>query len=389
MPGGRFIYHNPIITTVIDFGPSDSLNVATLTTSHGCVGFVLDNNGLKPLAFEVDARAGIPDEPICRDSNSACYIVLNFFPEWERKDLKLVEKKGGLTNKLVICENIQKKSKILVRVFGKNSELLIDREQELRTLLSLSKLGLSPPVYGRFQNGIVYGYIPGEHLLSSDFSDFKKSALVARQLALLHSTEVAGPKNVIIWGIIKKWLNHVSKEFSDPKDTERFAKHYKLSDLKQEAMNLQTALEKVRSPIVFCHNDLLHLNIIFNKSDEKISFIDYEYGYYNYRGYDIATFFNEFTGPMYDFTLFPKKDFQIRWLREYLDQSEPGRQITPNELEQMYAEVNKFALLSLFHRGLWCLMQVHFAADLNYDFLKISIAHLDRYFLIRDEVLML
>ncbi|KAG9287051.1 hypothetical protein G9A89_023015 [Geosiphon pyriformis] len=367
--------------------------------------------------------------------DSACYIVLNFFPEWERKDMKLVEKKGGLTNKRnrnTICESkilvrvfgknsellidreqelrvsflpgkhgfffdhispyltiidiiepleiriittrlVEKKggltnkrnrnticeSKILVRVFGKNSELLIDREQELRTLLSLSKLGLSPPVYGRFQNGIVYGCIPGEHLLLSDFSDFKKSALVARQLALLHSTEVAGPNNVVIWGIIKKWLNQ-----RDPKDTERFAKHYKLSDLKQEATSLQTALEKVRSPIVFCHNDLLPLNIIFNKSEEKISFIDYEYEYYNYRGYDIATFFSVSTG-----------EFQ---LREYPDQSEPGRQITPNELEQMYAEVNKFALILLFHRGLWCLV-----------FVTLFIEALDLYFLIRDEVLML
>ena len=36
-------------------------------------------------------------------------------------------------------------------------------------------------------------------------------------------------------------------------------------------------------------------NLIFRKHDKKLFFIDFDYSCYNYRGYDIANFFNEFS----------------------------------------------------------------------------------------------
>ncbi len=37
------------------------------------------------------------------------------------------------------------------------------------------------------------------------------------------------------------------------------------------------------SRIVFCHNDLLMGNIIYNRAEQSVKFIDYEYGEFNYQ----------------------------------------------------------------------------------------------------------
>jgi choline/ethanolamine kinase len=44
----------------------------------------------------------------------------------------------------------------------------------------------------------------------------------------------------------------------------------------------------VESPVVFCHNDLQEGNILYNDDEpdpakKKMTFIDWEYGNYNYR----------------------------------------------------------------------------------------------------------
>lgn len=57
---------------------------------------------------------------------------------------------------------------------------------------------------------------------------------------------------------------------------------------------------------MFAHNDLLLGNVIFNKDEGTISFIDYEYASYNYQAFDIANHFNEFVGE-YIFIIFEEQ----------------------------------------------------------------------------------
>ena len=59
----------------------------------------------------------------------------------------------------------------------------------------------------------------------------------------------------------------------------------------------------------------------------KVNFIDYEYGDYNYREYDIANHFNEFVGMgdengNLDYEkYYPTKQFQLLWVKEYLQET--------------------------------------------------------------------
>src|SRR5437016_1324115 len=58
--------------------------------------------------------------------------------------------------------------------------------------------------------------------------------------------------------------------------------------------------DKKKEAIVFCHNDLNNSNVLINKADQSLAFIDFEYSGFNFRGYDFANFFNEM---MMDYSL--------------------------------------------------------------------------------------
>lgn len=61
-------------------------------------------------------------------------------------------------------------------------------------------------------------------------------------------------------------------------------------------------LTRVNSPVVFCHNDMQEGNILLVKdcSPPRLVLIDFEYCSYNYRAFDLANHFLEWT---YDYTL--------------------------------------------------------------------------------------
>lgn len=67
-------------------------------------------------------------------------------------------------------------------------------------------------------------------------------------------------------------------------------------DLTKEFEWLVEHLDKLNNPIVFCHNDLLLANVLYDEETHKVHFIDFEYAGPNYQAYDIANHFSEFSG---------------------------------------------------------------------------------------------
>jgi ethanolamine kinase len=68
------------------------------------------------------------------------------------------------------------------------------------------------------------------------------------------------------------------------------------SSLLYEYQTLKNSLSQLDSPVVFCHNDLLLTNILYNQNENKVTFIDFEYAAYNIQAFDIANHFAEFAG---------------------------------------------------------------------------------------------
>lgn len=65
----------------------------------------------------------------------------------------------------------------------------------------------------------------------------------------------------------------------------------------KELSFLKAELSVLKSPVVFCHNDLLLGNVI--NTPGQVMFIDYEYACYNYQAYDIGNHFAEFPGKFF------------------------------------------------------------------------------------------
>jgi Choline/ethanolamine kinase len=69
------------------------------------------------------------------------------------------------TNKLIMCRAGSDQLSddcIIVRIFGRGTELFVDREKELDCMLLLHDLGISnAQVYCTFNGGIAYSYLPG------------------------------------------------------------------------------------------------------------------------------------------------------------------------------------------------------------------------------------
>lgn len=68
----------------------------------------------------------------------------------------------GITNKLVACYvEEDMRDCVLVRVYGERTELLVDRENEVRNFQLLRAHGCAPKLYCTFQNGLCYEYMRG------------------------------------------------------------------------------------------------------------------------------------------------------------------------------------------------------------------------------------
>lgn len=141
--------------------------------------------------------------------------------------------------------------------------------------------------------------------------------------------------------------------------------------MRQEISKLASHLKLLNNPIVFAHNDLLLGNLIYTETENKITFIDYEYAAYNYQAFDIGNHFCEFAGlDASDLSRYPSKEFQLQWLREYLNvwrRDNDENPVTRVDVERLYVHVNKFALASYLFWTVWALIQAEHSS-ISYDF---------------------
>ncbi|XP_071501255.1 ethanolamine kinase 1-like [Diadema antillarum] len=318
-------------------------------------------------------------------------------PEWQDKDLKVKVFSGGISNKLLGCYVPPNKDDILLsRIYGKKTELLVDRRREKETFGILYRAGCGPKLYASFQNGICYEFVPGTTLDPDTVRDPTIYPLVAKEMAKMHCIKPS-EGDVPAAEIFPKMRHFISlhpARFEDPKKQELFETRIMTREqLVDEVNMLESIVTKLDSPVVFSHNDLLLGNIIYNKTKASVCFIDYEYSMYNYLAFDIGNHFCEFVGiDEIDYNLYPEKDFQLKWLRAYLEARRAllgdDRAVTNEEVEQMYPVANKFALVAHFFWGVWAIVQACHST-IDFDFMDYAITRLDEYRRRRDEFLAL
>ncbi|XP_033106154.1 ethanolamine kinase 1-like [Anneissia japonica] len=307
-----------------------------------------------------------------------CLTLMSILrPNWPQNNIQFKIFTSGITNKLIGCYLPEdKKTMVLVRIYGHKSEVVIDREREIKTFQILFAANCGPELYAILKNGLCYGYIPGVTLSVKTVRDEHISKLIAREMVRMHCIQLSGAlPEPSLFRVLRKWLNTLPEKFEDPKKNEKYKKMIPSADQLTEEINLlEATLTKRENNVVFTHNDLLLENILYDAEKDKVSFIDYEYASHNYQAYEIADHFCEYAGiDVVDYGLYPDKEFQLRWLREYLTcwnkAKTVNEPVTDEQIEYFYATVNKFALASHMFWGIWGIIQ-SYNSVIDFDFLE-------------------
>ncbi|XP_014878474.1 ethanolamine kinase 1 [Poecilia latipinna] len=341
-----------------------------------------------------DEAPAVPKIDVTVDENDyrpgALRLMKELRPSWKPSEIKMKFFTDGITNKLLGCYvGAVMQDVVLVRIYGNKTELLVDRDNEIKSFRVLHAHRCAPRLYCTFNNGLCYEFLQGTALEPEHIRSQAVFRLIARQLAKYHAIHAHNgwvPRSDL-WLKMGKYFTLISKCF---KDNDRLNLEVPSpQSLRKELLWLQQSLSVLGSPVVLCHNDLLCKNIIYNKREGSVKFIDYEYAGYNYQAYDIGNHFNEFAGlNEVDYSHYPGQAFQLQWLRSYLEayKEHKGQDgaVTDTEVEILYVQVNKFALASHFFWGLWALIQSKFST-IDFDFLGYAKLRFNQYFKMKPE----
>jgi len=321
---------------------------------------------------------------ICRDYLNGIWKMIG------PQEMVLKQVSGGLSNFLYYCAlpavakpKQGEPSRVLVRFYGQiHSEGALEAiltESVIFTLLSERKLG--PKLYGIFPGGRLEEFIPARPLKAKELMDPEISSIIGEKMAQIHTLDVPISKEPTwLWDTMGKWLKNFkaneNKATSPAGDADPQSPMARICgwQLDVEMEWMRQYLAPLKSPVVFCHNDMQEGNILIREKattrEDKLVIIDYEYCSYNYRGFDVA---NHFCEPMYEYTLDKSPNFtadhsnmptlpqQLNFINSYLDtwnresgnsldSDENGRKSEENRLLR---EAECYMLASHFFWGLW------------------------------------
>lgn len=334
--------------------------------------------------------------------------VLMFFPTPQL--LKVGKHLPGLT-----ADEIDRDS-VLLRAYGNNTEILIDRDREAMSHALCAERGLAPPLLARFNNGLLYRYIIGKVCTPQDLVREPVWRAVATRLgewhALLpvdpvadnkttngHTVNGRSPKSSLMsrlpipncWSVMQKWVSAL------PDDTPKKKARKEL--LQGELDRSFQDLDNERGPgvkgFVFGHCDLLSANVIMLPSDSadskaddtlKVSFIDYEYATPCPATFDIANHFAEWGGYDCDYSMLPTKSIRRQFLIDYLEsyKAHSDKPISDNMLEILSEEIDRWRGMPGLYWGIWALIQATIS-QIDFDYASYAEVRLGEYFAWRAE----
>ncbi|XP_076919188.1 putative ethanolamine kinase [Bidens hawaiensis] len=317
-------------------------------------------------------------------------LFKDLFKHWSNLDEShfIAEKlSGGITNKLYkvsVEEENGNTVHVTVRIYGPNTEYVINRDRELKAIVHLSAAGFGPKLLGTFENGMVQSFIHARTLDTSDMRKPKLAAEIAKQLKSFHQVDIPGSKEPQLWNDIFKFFKKASNLTFDDRQKQNMYKKISFAEVETEIKNLKELTVHLNAPVVFAHNDLLSGNLMLNDDEEKLYFIDFEYGSYSYRGFDIGNHFNEYAGFECDYTLYPSKDEQYHFFRHYLNPEKPDK-VLDNDLEALYVETTCYMLASHLYWALWALIQAKMSDIEEFDYLEYFFPRYNEYKRRKDE----
>ncbi|RLV91827.1 Choline kinase [Spathaspora sp. JA1] len=375
--------------------PGSSARSRSNSTSRRLHPRSLSNSSLNKLVItkkEIDGeRTSIPSVEANLDNT----LPLDFFKQdilaiaktlkihkWYKRQLTIANLtvtriSGALTNSIYKVEYQDESHTLptlLLRVYGKNVDELIDRNRELETLVKLSQKRIGPRLLGIFTNGRFEQFLDGFNTLNKEnIRDEIISQMLGRRMKDLHFKIELDDKDLgdlpSCWILIEKWLKIFENDYlpgyssTDKKDIfwVDFEKFKQVIGKYKSWLFDHYESESFSSNYKFCHNDTQYGNLLLhesfnkedvivdstpmsstttsvssmedaiksssNKKDSDLVVIDFEYSAANFPAFDIVNHFSEWMSdyyheekPYYIFNEnYPTKNEQLNLIKAYVE----------------------------------------------------------------------
>jgi len=302
------------------------------------------------------------------DPDAALDVVRAIVPGWSAVSRATVTRiHGGITNGLSRL-SAPGLDDVLVRIYGPNTDVVIDRDRENPLFARLSRESFAPPYLGRFENGRVEGFLTGFRSLEPHEMGLPRWRRgIAHRLAELHrfAPDQPVPRTFVT---LRSWLEQARDlQFEGPAATAHAALH--LSGALDRLSALEAYFHDTLAPAsppaavrpVLAHNDLLAGNVMVNDTTGEVRFIDYEYGDTGFAAFDVANHFCEYAGFDSDFARgFPDTATRHDFIAAYLG--------TPAGIDAFDRVVRFFVLVDHLWWGSWAVVQARFS-PIDFDFM--------------------
>ncbi|MCO5557618.1 hypothetical protein L7F22_011184 [Adiantum nelumboides] len=203
---------------------------------------------------------------------NVCRALLEDWAPCTDDQFNVSEVSGGITNLLLKASNKAIEGdgdSVTVRIFGPNTEEVIDRNRELQVVRPLSDAGFGAKLLGVFQNGMVQSFIDARTLTSPEMTTPSLASLIAKEVRRLHELALPGPKDAQLWTDISRLLEKASSiSFEDDLKQQRY-NSISFKKLREEVQSLKVTASPHITPV--CLN--LHLWFKECSRELKICFI--------------------------------------------------------------------------------------------------------------------
>ena len=241
------------------------------------------------------------------------------------KDLKLDEItvtpiEDGLSNRIYACTNLKLTSskqseltanipaKVVVRLHGSSfvgdqGDMIVVSMDALPLIgEKLYQKGFAPKIYGVFKEGRIEHFIEGIKFPPATWHNTEIIDCIIRKMAEIHQLEMPISKDSCsVLKMAEKFYNlaqenntFLSPDYYEPEYRSMVQQLLEYDSI-GTAKWLRDMAQYIKSPTVFCHNDLHFGNILDRQNsdslDERIMIIDYDNCSYGFRAYDLAFFF--------------------------------------------------------------------------------------------------
>ncbi|KNC48909.1 choline/ethanolamine kinase [Thecamonas trahens ATCC 50062] len=338
------------------------------------------------------------------DAAEQALLHVQGWQELDAGDVSVETVSGGLTNvltKVEVSEAARAKvgndapTAVLVRHFGKGTGELVDREREGAIFAHFGSIGLSPALLGTFKGGRIEAFFNAKTLASIDCHDVDVAAKIGAHLARVHAADVPIPHENGLPDNLFLWWKLAARSIMPDVEATRKAMQFDMPRLHTEVASLIDLLASLNAPVTFTHMDLLAANILQLREpgrEGEVTFVDFEYGMYAWRGFDFGNHFAEASinysvdghpGFVLNPDNYPSEETQTAFFTAYLAETgvtDPAA--VAAAIPDLMHEARICSLASHMLWGLWAIVRAANPSD-EFGFLEFAAARLGQYFALR------